>query len=73
MLEKKRGSQKIRQLRIIVILEADFNTALKVLYLRKLMHFAESQKGLHDEQWGSRLNRTSTDAPLWKLLTFEYG
>ncbi|KAL7524523.1 hypothetical protein ACHAXR_002911 [Thalassiosira sp. AJA248-18] len=73
MLEKKRGSRKIHQLRIIGILEADFNTALKILYARKLMHFAESQNSLNDEQWGSRPNRTSTDAALRKLLTFEYG
>jgi len=32
MLEKKRDVQKIHQLRIIGILEADFNTALKILF-----------------------------------------
>ena len=28
---------------------------------------------LHDEQWGSRPNRTSTDAAMQKMLIFEYG
>ena len=29
--------------------------------------------GLNDEQWGSRPTRTSTDAALRKMMTFEYG
>ena len=72
MLEKKKGVRKIHQLRIIGILEADFNTALKILFARRLMAMAETT-GMHDEQWGSRGNRTSTDAALRKMMTFEYG
>ena len=51
MLEKKPGVRKIHLLRIIRILEADFNTALKILFARKLMLIAETN-GLNDEQWG---------------------
>ena len=29
--------------------------------------------GLHNDQWGSRPNRTSTDPALRKMMTFEYG
>ena len=73
MLEKKRGIRKIHLLCIIGILEADFNTALKILFARKLMHIAEQARDLHDEQWGSRANRTLTNAALRKMITFEYG
>ena len=37
MLEKKPGVRKIHQLRIIGLLEADFNTALKLIFARKMM------------------------------------
>jgi len=36
------------------------------------MGYAETC-GLHEEQWGFRSNRTSTDAAAQKVLTFEYG
>ena len=74
MLEKKRGVvRKIHLLRIIGILEANFNTALKILFARKLIQSAETQGMLHTEQWGSRPNRTAHDAAMLKMLTFEYG
>ncbi|KAL7536722.1 hypothetical protein ACHAWF_007008 [Thalassiosira exigua] len=72
MLEKKRGVRKIHLLQIIGILEADFNTALKIYFAQRLMRLAEAT-GLHDEQWGSRPNRTSTDPALRKMMTFKYG
>ena len=73
MLEKKRGVRRIHQLCIIGILEADFNIALKILFACKLMRYAEKNNTLHDKQWGSRANRTSTDAALRKMMTFQYG
>ena len=73
MLEKKRGVRRIHQLCIIGILEADFNTTLKILIARNLMSIAEAAGDLHNEQWGSRANHTSTDAALRKMMTFEYG
>jgi hypothetical protein len=48
MLEKKRGQRKIHTLRIIALVEADWNTALKILF-RNLMKNAENS-GLSDEQ-----------------------
>ena len=37
MLEKSPGSLKIHQLRIIALLEADLNTALKLIFAKSLM------------------------------------
>ena len=42
MLEKKPGVRMIHQLRIIGLLEADFNTALKLIFARKMMWNAET-------------------------------
>lgn len=70
MLEKKAGVRKIHLLRIIGLLEADFNTALKYFFAKRMMHNAE-QIGISDEQWGSRKNRSSIDAAMLKLLMFE--
>jgi hypothetical protein len=59
-------------LRIIGLLEADFNTALKILISRNLMANAENA-GLNDEQWGSRRNRMALDPAMRNMMTFEYG
>ena len=72
MLEKKKGNRKIHQLRIIGILEVDFNTALKILSAKELMSHAETT-GFHDKQWGPRQARSSTDPALRKMMAFEYG
>ena len=64
------GIRKIHMLRIIGLLEADFNTALKFLFAKQMMTNAENI-GLSDEQWGSRKNRSSIDAAMLKLLMFE--
>jgi hypothetical protein len=72
MLEKKRGVRKIHMLRIIALLEADFNTALKILFARKMMFNAE-EAGLNEEQWGSRKNRMALDPAMRNMMIFEYG
>ena len=70
MLEKKKGNRQINQLRIIGLLEADFNTALKY-FAREFSKKMEDTGELSPEQWGSRNNRNSIDAAMIKLLTFE--
>jgi hypothetical protein len=72
MLEKKKGVRRIHMLRIIALLEADFNTALKILFAKRLMDNAENV-GLSEEQWGSRRNRMALDPAMKNLMTFEYG
>ncbi|KAL7505963.1 hypothetical protein ACHAXN_004898 [Cyclotella atomus] len=70
MLEMKPGVRKIHLLRIIGLLEADFNTALKYFFAKRMNTNAE-QIGISDEQRGSRRNRSSIDAAMLKLLMFE--
>ena len=72
MLEKKPGVRKIHQLHIIVLLEADFNTAFKLIFAKKMMGNAE-RSGISNEQWGGRPNRTALDTACRKLLTLDYA
>ena len=70
MLEKKKGIRKIHTLRIIGLLEADFNSALKWFFSR-MQSQSEANGGLTNENWGSRKNRTSIDTSAIKLLSYE--
>ena len=72
MIEKKPGVRKIHQLRIIGLLEADFNTSLKLIFARKMMRNAENS-GISGEQWGGRPNRMAIDTAFKKLLTLDYA
>ena len=71
MLEKTDGEQKIHLMRIIGIVEADFNQALKIKFTRQLMRNAE-KTGMTPNQWGGRANRSAPDCASRKLLTLEY-
>ena len=68
---KKKGTRWIHTLRLIKLIEADFNSALKHFFSKDLMIAVETNDTLVDEQWGIQKNRTSTDASMLKLLTFE--
>jgi len=72
MLEKKEGVRQIHQLRIIGLVEADFNTALKIFFAKQMVANSE-RTTLTEEQWGGRPGRTATDAAMRKMLAFEYG
>ncbi|KAL7534080.1 hypothetical protein ACHAWF_011768 [Thalassiosira exigua] len=72
MLEKKPGVRRIHQLRIIGLVEADFNTALKLYFSRHLVANTETTS-LTEEQWGGRPGRTAAEPALRKMLAFEYG
>jgi hypothetical protein len=71
MLEKVKGLRQIHRLRIIDLVEADFNTALKIFFAKKLIANTETTD-LTEEQW-ARPNRTAMDPALRKLLSFEYS
>jgi hypothetical protein len=70
MLEKKPGVRHIHSLRIIGKVSAEFNTILKFLIGKKAMTNYENSSP-HDEQHGFRPNRSSIDAALLKILTFD--
>ena len=53
MLEKKKGVRKIHTLRIMGLLKADFQTALRYFFAVQMQSPMESN-GLSDEQHGSR-------------------
>ena len=70
MLEKKPGVRQIHTLRIIGKVAAEFNTCLKFLIGHKAMRNFEVTDAC-DEQHGFRPNRSSIDAAMLKLLTFD--
>lgn len=70
MLEKKPGIRHIHTLRIIGKVAAEFNTCLKYLIGKKTRDNYEASS-TSDDQHGFRPNRSSIDAVMLKLLTFE--
>ena len=71
MLGKTAGVRKIHLMRIIGIVEADFNQALKILFTGQFMWKAEAS-GITPNQWGGRANQSASDCASRKVLTFEY-
>ena len=72
MIEKKPGVQKIHQMRIIGLLEADFNTELNLIFAKKMIRNTE-QCGICGEQWGGQPNKTEKNKAFKKLLTLDYS
>eukprot|EP00957_Ditylum_brightwellii_P172865 13160326-Ditylum_brightwellii.AAC.1 len=62
MLEKDPGSPKIHCLCIIVIVEADMNMVMKVIWARQLVSQAEKTNFLSRVQFGNRKGQTVLDA-----------
>ena len=71
MLEKVKGLHQIHRLRIIGLVEADFNTALKIYFARKLIPNSE-HTNLAEQQW-ARPDKTAMDPALRKMLSLEYA
>ena len=71
MLEKTKGCARIDKLRVIQLLEADLNMALCIIFGRRLIHRAEDRGTIPMSQWGSRPNRSATDAILLKRLSYD--
>ena len=70
MLQKKPGNDQIHTHRIIGKLAAEFNTCLKFIMAKKLANNYENNNPSPD-QFGGRPHRSSVDAAMLKLLTFE--
>ena len=68
---ENKGCARIDKLHVIQLLEVDLNMALQIIFGRRLMHRAEDRGTIPSSQWGSRPNRSSTDAILIKQLLYD--
>eukprot|EP00957_Ditylum_brightwellii_P011134 843796-Ditylum_brightwellii.AAC.2 len=71
MLEKDPGSPKINRLQVIVIVEADMNMIMKVIWKRCLVPQAEKWKYISPVQFGNRKGRTALNLLLLKITTMD--
>eukprot|EP00957_Ditylum_brightwellii_P069788 5299537-Ditylum_brightwellii.AAC.1 len=66
MLEKDPGNPRIERLRLIVIVEGDMNTTLKIIWNKPLVPTAENPV-----QFGNWKGRKALDALLMKIVTMD--
>ena len=70
MLEKLKGCTLISKLRSILLMEADFNAANKMIYGVRMMHNVRAHNLMPDEIFSER-NRTAEDGTLSKVLFYD--
>eukprot|EP00957_Ditylum_brightwellii_P034124 2586810-Ditylum_brightwellii.AAC.1 len=71
MLEKDPSSPEINRLQIIVIVKADMNMIMKVIWVRRLVPQAEKCNYISPVQFGNQKGRTALDALLLKITTMD--
>jgi hypothetical protein len=71
MLEKIPGVPRINKLRIIQLLEADFNQVLRSAFARNISKLAQETPGIISEHKYGRYNQTCLTPVLNKLLTVQ--
>jgi hypothetical protein len=71
MLMKQPGDHQVHRLRIIALLESDFNQVNRLLIGRPIQHQLEDATDLLDMQHGSCSAKQCHSAVLNKVLTFE--
>ncbi len=71
MLEKIEGNPRLDKLRVIHLLEADFNYVLRLVWGKRLVSFAEDRGYLGEEQGGNRSGRKANDQCLEKILVYD--
>jgi hypothetical protein len=70
MIEKIPGTPRLDKLRVIHIIESDFNLWMGIVWGRRLIHQAEDLELLEDEQSGSRPGRKCQDVVIFKHMTY---
>jgi hypothetical protein len=73
MLEKIQGRPLLHKLRVIHIMEADYNLALKIIFGKRLMKNCETHDSLGDIQDGFRKGRSTTRTLLHTELINDYN
>ena len=68
MLEKEAGVIRVDKLRAILLLEADFNFANKLLVGKRMVDSLEESQAFEEEQYGSRRQRSSIEVALNRRL-----
>ena len=71
MLEKIAGNFRVDKLRAILLMEADFNFANKLIFGSRMMRQAEEHGVLPAENFGSRHEHCSIEISLSRLLFFD--